>query len=981
MEERLSKVAKEYNVGVSTLIKFLKEKGYKNIKPNSKIGDDAIKLISKKFESSKKLKEEAAKKFEEIKSTKLKNVGLKEKNSQQDIQKTEDFVDKEETILVKDPNALVEESKEETIHKETQEIQEKAQEEAHEKEETQEDLSADKKDKKITGPKILGKIDLEKSKKKKRKKAEEEKSDIKKTTKTKPTDKIKEKTPKKQQEPTKEEQKVQNNKEIINEKEAKEIKEEIQQNNIKEDTTTIETKQTSEESVKTEEKETVSQQEDNYIKIEKPVIEGPTVVGKIELKEKPKKSVKKVVSSDEIDLKKKKKKKFKGPQKKKETTDTNKEIKDKFSKRKKHKDKKRKNVIHKEVNQEEVDKQVKETISKLTTKQKKKSVKYRREKRQAKREQLEQELQEQLDNKKIKVTEFITVSELASIMEVSPTEVIKVCMELDMLVSINQRLDADVIPLIAENFGYEVEFKTIEDEIKEFEEIEEDKEEDLKPRPPVVTIMGHVDHGKTKLLDYIRNTNVVAGEAGGITQHIGAYSVDLNGNKITFIDTPGHEAFTAMRARGAQVTDIAIIVIAADDGIMPQTVEAINHAQVAGVEMIFAINKIDKPTANPDRIYEQLANLNILVEKWGGKYVSQEISAKTGKGVDELLEKILTLAELMELKANPNTLASGTVIESSLEKGKGYVATLLVQRGTLRVRDLVVSGIHYGRVKVIQNERGQKIKEAGPSMPVQILGLDGAPDAGDKFKVIDNEDLAKDITNKRKQLLREQTIKTQKHITLEEIGRRLQMGNFLELNFIIKADVIGSVEALADSILKLSTSDLKINVIHKAVGQITESDVMLASASNAIIVGFNVRPSAGARKLAEQEQVDIRLYSIIYDAIEDLKKAMEGMLSPEIKEEILGSAEVLEVFKISKVGKIAGCKVVEGKIKKDAKVRVIRDGIVIYDGEILSLKHFQNDVDVVHNGQECGIGIKNFNDVKKGDTIEAYKTLEIQRKL
>ena len=554
-------------------------------------------------------------------------------------------------------------------------------------------------------------------------------------------------------------------------------------------------------------------------------------------------------------------------------------------------------------------------------------------------------------------------------------------MELDMLVSINQRLDADVIPLIAENFGYEVEFKTIEDEIKEFEEIEEDKEEDLKPRPPVVTIMGHVDHGKTKLLDYIRNTNVVAGEAGGITQHIGAYSVDLNGNKITFIDTPGHEAFTAMRARGAQVTDIAIIVIAADDGIMPQTVEAINHAQVAGVEMIFAINKIDKPTANPDRIYEQLANLNILVEKWGGKYVSQEISAKTGKGVDELLEKILTLAELMELKANPNTLASGTVIESSLEKGKGYVATLLVQRGTLRVRDLVVSGIHYGRVKVIQNERGQKIKEAGPSMPVQILGLDGAPDAGDKFKVIDNEDLAKDITNKRKQLLREQTIKTQKHITLEEIGRRLQMGNFLELNFIIKADVIGSVEALADSILKLSTSDLKINVIHKAVGQITESDVMLASASNAIIVGFNVRPSAGARKLAEQEQVDIRLYSIIYDAIEDLKKAMEGMLSPEIKEEILGSAEVLEVFKISKVGKIAGCKVVEGKIKKDAKVRVIRDGIVIYDGEILSLKHFQNDVDVVHNGQECGIGIKNFNDVKKGDTIEAYKTLEIQRKL
>jgi translation initiation factor IF-2 len=526
-----------------------------------------------------------------------------------------------------------------------------------------------------------------------------------------------------------------------------------------------------------------------------------------------------------------------------------------------------------------------------------------------------------------------------------------------------------------------VEFKTIEDEIKEFDEIEEDNEEDLVPRPPIVTIMGHVDHGKTKLLDYIRNTNVVAGEAGGITQHIGAYSVEIDDKKITFIDTPGHEAFTAMRARGAQVTDIAVIVIAADDGVMPQTVEAINHAQAAGVEMIFAINKIDKPTANPDRIREQLANMNILVEEWGGKYMTQEISAKTGQGVDELLDKILTLAELMELKANPNAPASGTVIESSLEKGRGYVATLLVQRGTLKIRDLVVSGIYYGRVKVLQNERGQKVEKAGPSTPVQILGLDGAPDAGDKFKVVDDEDLAKEITNKRKQLLREQTLKTRKHITLDEIARRLQMGNFQELNFIVKADVVGSVEALTDSILKLSTNELKVNVIHKAVGQITESDVMLAAASDAVIIGFNVRPSAGARKLAEQEQVDIRLYSIIYDALEDIKKAMEGMLSPEIKEEVIGSAEVLEVFKISKVGKIAGCKVVDGKIKKDAKVRVIRDGIVVYEGNILSLKHYQNDVDVVNTGQECGIGIENFNDIKKGDFIEAFETVEIKRKL
>jgi len=710
-------------------------------------------------------------------------------------------------------------------------------------------------------------------------------------------------------------------------------------------------------------------------------LEGPKVLGKIELKEEPKK-VKKVVSSEEIDFKKskKKKKKIRG-EKDSKPKEERKEYNDRYSKKRKKKDKKKKAFVKKEVDQEEVDKQLKETISKLSSKQKSKSVKYRREKRKAIREQLEKEFQEQSESKIIKVTEFITVSELASLMDVPATDVVRTCMELGLFVSINQRLEADVIPLIAESYGYEVEFKTIEDEIKEFDEIEEDKEEDLEPRPPIVTIMGHVDHGKTKLLDYIRNTNVIAGEAGGITQHIGAYSVEVENKKITFIDTPGHEAFTAMRARGAQITDIAVIVIAADDGVMPQTIEAISHAQAAGVELIFAINKIDKPTANPDKIREQLANMNILVEEWGGKYMTQEISAKTGQGINELLEKILTLAELMDLKANPNAPASGTVIESSLEKGRGYVATLLVQRGTLRIRDLIVSGVYYGRVKAMHDERGNKIKEAGPSTPVQILGLDGAPTAGDKFKAVESDDIAKDITTKRKQLLREQSLKTRKMVTLDEIGRRLQMGNFQELNFIIKADVVGSVEALSDSILKLSTDELKVNVIHKAVGPITESDVLLAAASNAIIIGFQVRPSAEARHLAEKEQVDIRLYSIIYDVLEDIKKAMEGMLSPEIKENILGSAEVLEVFKISKVGKIAGCKVVEGKIKKDAKVRVIRDGIVVYDGEILSLKRFQNDVDVVNTGQECGIGIQNFNDVKVGDIIEAYEQVEVQRKL
>ncbi len=985
MGKRLAQIAKEYNISPRTLMQFLKDLGQKSISPNSKIEDpEILKKIEEKYASSKKLKEEAEKKSQEIRNEKLRKIGISDVQEETSPHTTDEpEAEDEDVVLVTDPNAIAEEEiKQETEKEKQPEVKEDKKVDEEKSEEHTSDKKSDeleeKEEPKLEGPKVLGKIDLEATKPKKKKEKKSEKKETVKAEKPSETTEIKEEKDKEKPTTVKEEVKA------IVDKENKQDEPKEEKLETPEDKKPEEAKDSKEkEEVKTTE-EPKEVEEDNYIKTEKPHLEGPKVLGKIELKEEPKK-VKKVVSSDDIDFKKsKKKKKSKDEKSHKDSSKEHKQEfkeKDKFSKKKKKKDKKKKQFVKKEVNQEEVEKQLKETMSKLSSRQKSKAVKYRREKRQAKREILERELQEQMQDNKIKVTEFITVSELASLMDVPATEVVKVCMDLGLFVSINQRLEADVIPLIAENFGYEVEFKTIEDEIKEFEEIEEDNEEDLQPRPPVVTIMGHVDHGKTKLLDYIRNTNVVAGEAGGITQHIGAYSVDIEGKKITFIDTPGHEAFTAMRARGAQVTDIAIIVIAADDGIMPQTVEAINHAQAAGVEIIFAINKIDKPTANPDRVREQLANMNILVEEWGGKYMTQEISAKTGQGVDELLEKILTLAELMELKANPNAPASGTVIESSMEKGRGYVATLLVQRGTLHIRDLVVSGIYYGRVRAMQNEHGKKVTEATPSTPVQILGLDGAPDAGDKFKVVESDDIAKEITTKRKQLLREQTLKTRKHLTLDEIGRRLQMGNFQELNFIVKADVVGSVEALTDSILKLSTDELNVNVIHKAVGQITESDVMLAAASDAVIIGFNVRPSAGARKLAEQEHVEIRLYSIIYDALEDIKKAMEGMLSPEVKEEVLGSAEVLQVFKVSKVGKVAGCKVIDGKIKKEAKVRVIRDGVVVYDGNILSLKRYQTDVDVVNTGQECGIGIENFNDIKVGDIIEAYEKVEIQRKL
>ncbi len=637
-------------------------------------------------------------------------------------------------------------------------------------------------------------------------------------------------------------------------------------------------------------------------------------------------------------------------------------------------------VVRPEVSDEEVSKQIKDTLARLTAKgTKTKASKYRKEKREIIAERMNEEFErEAAERQVLKVTEFVTVSELATMMNVPPTEVIMACMNLGLMVSINQRLDAEALVVVAEEFGFKTEFVSVE--IQEAIAEEVDTEENLVPRPPIVTVMGHVDHGKTSLLDNIRKTNVIAGEAGGITQHIGAYSVELNGQKITFLDTPGHEAFTAMRARGAKITDVAIIIVAADDSVMPQTIEAINHAQAAGVPMVFAINKIDKPQANPEHIKEQLSQMNYLVESWGGKYQDQEISAKKGLNLDKLLEKVLLEAELLELKANPDKRASGSVIESTLDKGRGYVSTILVQSGTLRVGDVMLSGTFTGRVKAMFNENGKKVTEAGPSTPVQVLGLNGAPQAGDSFNVMEDDRSAREIANKREQLQRMQGIMTQKHVTLDEIGRRIAIGSFKELNIIVKGDVDGSVEAMSGSLIKLSKETVQVNVIHAAVGQISESDVLLAAASNAIIVGFQVRPSASARKLAEKEEIEIRLYSIIYDAINDIKDAIEGMLEPVMKEEIVASVEVLETFKISKVGTIAGGIVREGKIGRNTPIRVIRDGIVIYTGKLGSLKRFKDDVKEVTTGMDCGLNIESFNDIKVGDIIEGYEQVEVKRK-
>lgn len=657
--------------------------------------------------------------------------------------------------------------------------------------------------------------------------------------------------------------------------------------------------------------------------------------------------------------------------------------KNEHSRREKPAKDKNKRPIHTEVNEEDVQKQIKETLARLTSKDKglKKGAKWRKEKREASasREREAAEL-EQAESKVLKLTEFVTANDLAVMMNVPINNVIGTCMNLGVMVSINQRLDAETINIVAEEFGFKTEY--VSAEVSEAIEQEEDRDEDLTTRPPVVTVMGHVDHGKTSLLDYIRNANVIAGEAGGITQHIGAYNVKLSdGRRITFLDTPGHEAFTAMRARGAKITDLCIIIVAADDSVMPQTVEAINHASAAGVPIVFAINKIDKPTANPDKIKEALAAMNYLVEDWGGKYQSQDISAKKGIGVDDLMEKVLLEAEMLELKANPNRKAVGSIIESSLDKGRGYVATVLVQNGTLRVGDTILAGTHYGKVKAMFNERNQRITEAGPATPTLILGLNGAPTAGDTFNVMDSDQEAREIATKREQLQREQRERTTTKLTLEEIARRRALGNFHELNIIVKGDVDGSIEALSDSLLKLSTEEIQINVIHKAVGAISESDVVLAAASDAIIIGFQVRPSLPARRAAEQEGVQIRLYSVIYQALEEVKDAMVGMLAPEIKEEITGTAEVLQTYKISRVGTIAGAMVREGKIKRSCKVRLIRDGIVIYTGELGSLKRFKDDVKEVASGYDCGLNIAGYNDIKEGDIIEGFEEVEVSREL
>lgn len=700
-------------------------------------------------------------------------------------------------------------------------------------------------------------------------------------------------------------------------------------------------------------------------------LKGLKVVGKIELPKIPvKEKNKPVASSDEILAHRKKKrprKRIPGEDKGKATY---------------QKGKRNERVVKPELTDKEIQEHIKATLAKLRGGTKRSAgARYRKEKRTVQAEAREEAiLQEKEDSKTLKVTEFISANDLASLMDVDVNEVIASCMSMGMFVSINQRLDAESITMITDEFDFDVDFSTAEEEVVVKEIV--DNEDDLKERAPIVTIMGHVDHGKTSLLDYIRKTNITASEAGGITQHIGAYDVlTPDGHKIAFLDTPGHEAFTAMRARGAKVTDIVIIVVAADDNVMPQTKEAINHAQVAGVPIIIAINKIDKPNADPDKIKKELANVNILVEDWGGKYQSQEISAKTGDGIDDLLEKVLLEAEMLELKANPDKPALGTVIEASLDKGRGYLSTLLVQAGKLQIGDIVIAGSHFGRVKAMFDHTGSRLKEARTSTPVLMLGLDGAPQAGDKFNVIETEREAREIANKREQILREQNIRTQKHITLDEIGRRLAIGSFKELNIIVKGDVDGSIEALSDSLLKLSTKEIQVNIIHKAIGQISESDVLLASASDAVIIGFQVRPSANARNLAEAEEIDIRLYSVIYDAINEVKDAMEGMLAPEVEEVIIGNAEVREIFKISRAGTIAGCMVTEGSIKRNNRIRLIREGVVVYSGEVSQLKRFKEDVGEVKNGYECGISIENFNDIKVGDIIEGYEEKETKRTL
>lgn len=928
---RLSKAAREFNVGIHTIVDFLQSKGIEiSSNPNTKLDGNAYNLLVNEYSTDVQLKQ------------KSKEISIKPK--------------KEKTVSIEDV-----ESKSETVKAEDEVITAKVEEKS---------------------PKVLGKIDLNPKKKVAEKPAEEKKVEKKAEKKVeKPKSEVKEsKEEVKKTEVKGEEPKVVGkiNLDTLNQKTRPTKKTKAEKEAIKkaekEATKKLksETKPVAEKQEVVQEKPQTEQKDENFLEMKVEQLSGVTVLGKIELKDEPTRPAKKKrkrIKKAKVDVK--------NVAKEQKGKDTNSERSGRNKKRKG-----RKPIVKEEVSDEDVQKQIRETLAKLTTKGKSKGAKYRREKRDlASQKQEELEMQMEQEKQVLKLTEFVTVSEVATMMDVPVNNVISACMSLGLMVNLNQRLDAETISLVASEFNYEVEF--VSAEIQEaISDEEEDRPEDLLPRSPIVTVMGHVDHGKTSLLDYIRNTNVIAGEAGGITQHIGAYNVTLeSGKNITFLDTPGHEAFTAMRARGAQVTDIAVIIVACDDNVMPQTKEAISHAAAAGVPIVFALNKIDKPGADPERIKTELANMNYIVEDWGGKYQSQEISAKMGQGIDELMEKILLEAEMLELKANPNKRATGTVIESALDKGRGYVTTILVEGGTLKVGDIMLAGSYTGNVKAMFNERGTKVKEAKPAEPVTILGLNGAPTAGDKFNVMTSDKEARAIANKREQLQREQSMRTQKHITLDEIGRRIAVGNFQELNIIVKGDVDGSIEALSDSLMKLSTDEIQLNVIHKAVGQISESDVMLAAASEAIIIGFQVRPSMGARNLAEKEEIDIRLYSIIYDAIEEVRQAMEGMLSPEIKEEIVANLEILETFKVSKVGTIAGCIVRSGKIHRNSKVRIIRDGIVVYTGELGSLKRFKDDVKEVTKGFECGLNIQNFNDIKVGDIVEAYENKEVSRTL
>ncbi|MBO5310669.1 MAG: translation initiation factor IF-2 [Bacteroidales bacterium] len=940
-EIRLSKLTKQFSIGLARLVEFLNEKGANvDMNPNAKISDEYLPAIEAKFGEDLKLKKDSEKVT--IKLKEIIEMGSKKKASREEEVPEREVVIKSNALNTEAPKAQpVEEKTVEPVKEEQAPVVEAAPVVAEAKPEE----AAEPADKTV-GPKVIDKIDL----------SQFEKKPAKAETPAEPAaapepEPVAEPAPAPEVAPTPAAEPVA--------------------------------------------QEAPAKAEPREVKIQVERLAGPKVVDKIDLSQFDKKKKKKREridkgGSQKVDVTKveavntSKKDKNKGGN----AAQQNQNGKNgKKNRRDRGGDKFKPAMTEQEQEemQKEIQKQIKETYARMNESKKGNfGAKHRKEKRELASQRMQEEMEmQELEQKVLKVTEFVTVNDLATLMNNTPvTKVIGACMSLGMMVSINQRLDAETLVLVAEEFGYEVEFVTanLTDAIAQGEA--EDTEEDLTSRPPVITVMGHVDHGKTSLLDHIRQANVIAGEAGGITQHIGAYNVELpDGQRITFLDTPGHEAFTAMRARGAKMTDVAIIIVAADDCIMPQTVEAINHAQAAGVPMIFAINKIDKPGANPDKIREQLSNMNILVEDWGGKYQCQEISAKKGINVDLLLDKVLLEAEMLDLKANPNKRASGAIIESSLDKGRGYLATILVQNGTLRVGDVMLSGCYTGKVKAMFNERGQKVDEAGPSTPVSVLGLNGAPTAGETFVVMADEKEAKDIANKREQLIRIQGIKTQKHMTLEEIGRRIAIGNFKELNVIVKGDVDGSVEALSDSIIKLSTEEVRVNVIHKAVGAISESDILLAAASDAIIIGFQVRPMPSARKLAEKEEIEIRLYSVIYDCINELKSGIEGMLEPEQKEVVTATAEVQETFKISKVGTIAGCVVREGKLQRTAKVRVIRDGIVVYTGELGSLKRFKDDVKEVHMGMDCGLNIQGYNDIKVGDVVEAYTIEEIKRTL